>query len=68
MMNFKSGSELINATKEINGEIKTGKLLEVILGVGLFGLSVYAFALSIKANKMAIKKMQEEEKEKKLKS
>lgn len=68
MMNFKSGAELINATKEINGEMKAGKLLEVVVGVGLLGLSVYAFALSIKANKMAIKKMQDEDKEKKLKS
>lgn len=68
MLNFKSGSELIEATKEINGEIKTGKLLEFIVGVGLLGLSVYAFGLSIKANRMAIKKMEEEAKEKKAKS
>ncbi len=65
MLNFKSGSELINATKEINGEIKTGKLLEVLVGVGLLALSVYAFGLSIKANRMAIKKMEEEAKAKK---
>ena len=26
MMNFKSGAELLNAAKEINGEIKAGKI------------------------------------------
>jgi hypothetical protein len=60
MMNFKSGAELVNAAKEINGEMKAGKLLEVAIGAALLGLSIYAFALSIKANKMSIKKMEEE--------
>ena len=64
MMNFKSGAELVNAAKEINGEIKAGKILEMVIGAALLGLSVYAFALSIKANKMSIKKMEEEAKEK----
>ena len=60
MMNFKSGAELVNAAKEINGEMKAGKILEVVVGAALLGLSIYAFALSIKANKMAIKKMQDD--------
>lgn len=64
MMNFKSGAELFNAAKEINGEMKAGKILEMVIGAALLGLSVYAFALSIKANKMSIKKMEEEAKEK----
>jgi hypothetical protein len=59
MMNFKSGAELLNAAKEINGEMKAGKLLEVAIGAALLGLSIYAFALSIKANKMSIKRMEE---------
>jgi hypothetical protein len=67
MMNFKSGAELVNAAKEINGEMKAGKLLEVVIGVALLGLSVYAFGLSIKANKMAIKKMQDDAAKDKLK-
>ena len=58
-MNFKSGAELLNAAKEINGEMKAGKLLEVAIGAALLGLSIYAFALSIKANKMSIKRMEE---------
>jgi hypothetical protein len=65
MLNFKSGAELIGATREINKELKTGKIIEVLVGVGLLGLSIYAFSLSIIANKMAIKKMKEEELEKK---
>jgi hypothetical protein len=64
MMNFKSGAELLNAAKEINGEMKAGKILEMVIGAALLGLSVYAFALSIKANKMSIKKMEDEAKDK----
>jgi hypothetical protein len=64
MMNFKSGAELVNAAKEINGEMKAGKILEMVIGAALLGLSVYAFALSIKANKMSIKRMEDEAKEK----
>ena len=63
-MNFKSGAELVNAAKEINGEMKAGKILEMVIGAALLGLSVYAFALSIKANKMSIKRMEDEAKEK----
>lgn len=63
-MNFKSGAELLNAAKEINGEMKAGKILEMVIGAALLGLSVYAFALSIKANKMSIKKMEDEAKDK----
>ena len=67
MMNFKSGAELVNAAKEINGEMKAGKLLEVVIGAALLGLSIYAFALPIKANKMSIKKMEEDAAKDKLK-
>jgi hypothetical protein len=64
MMNFKSGAELLNAAKEINGEMKAGKILEMLVGAALLGLSIYAFSLSIKANKMSIKKMEDEAKDK----
>ena len=36
-----------------------GQGLSVAIGAALLGLSIYAFALSIKANKMSIKRMEE---------
>jgi hypothetical protein len=49
-----------NGLKQVESGIKNGEYLGVALGLFLFGFSIYAFSLSIKANKLAIKKFKDE--------
>lgn len=50
----------VNGIKQIENGIKTGEVIGVVMGVFLFGLSVYAFHLSIKVNKLTLKKLNDE--------
>lgn len=49
-----------NGIKQIEDGVKKGEIIGVALGILLFGISVYAFSLSIKANRLAIKKFKDE--------
>ena len=51
----------MNGTAQIkNNGGKAGEVIGFALGLVLFSFSMYAFALSIKANKLAIKKLKDE--------
>jgi len=50
-----------NGTKQIaNNGGKTGEIIGFAMGLLLFSVSIYAFTLSIKANKLALRKMKDE--------
>lgn len=49
-----------NGIKQIQNSVKTGETVGMVLGLFLFGLSVYAFSLSIKVNKLTLKKLKDE--------
>lgn len=49
-----------NGIKQIENGVKTGETVGMLLGLFLFGLSVYAFSLSIKVNKLTLKKLKDE--------
>lgn len=51
----------LNGTKQIaNNGGKTGEIIGFAMGLLLFSISIYAFTLSIKANKLALRKMKDE--------
>lgn len=50
----------INGITQIKNGIKTGEVVGLVLGTVLFAFSMYAFSLSIKANKLTIKKLESE--------
>jgi hypothetical protein len=39
---------------------KAGKIIGFTMGVLIFGLSVYAFSLSIKVNRLSLRKLKDE--------
>lgn len=50
----------INGTAQIAKGLKTGEIVGFALGLFVFSVSIYAFHLSIKANRLAIRKMNDE--------
>ncbi len=50
----------INGINKIENGIKRGEVIGTIVGVFLFALSVYTFSLSIKVNKLTLKKLKDE--------
>lgn len=50
-----------NGTKQIETAMKTGEIVGLVLGLAMFSIAIYSFSLSIKANKMAIRKFEREE-------
>ena len=57
-------SSPFNGTKQIETAMKTGEVVGLVLGLAMFGIAIYSFSLSIKANRMAIRRFEEEEKAK----
>lgn len=49
-----------NGIKQVENGVKQGEYLGVAMGLFLFGLSVYAFSLSIKVNRLSLRKMKDE--------
>lgn len=49
-----------SGVKEVQKGLKDGRLLGVVVGTVIFAFSIYAFSLSIKANKLTIKKLESE--------
>lgn len=56
-MNPNVPDELISRVKK-NG--KTGKFIALGLGLFLFGMSIYAFHLTIKVNRLSLRKLKDE--------
>ena len=50
----------LTGVKQMENGVKTGEVIGFTLGIILFGFSLYASGLSIKANKLAIKKFKDE--------
>lgn len=50
----------MNGTTQIKNGINAGEIAGAVMGLFLFGISIYAFSLSIKANRMAIKKFEKD--------
>lgn len=49
-----------NGITQVKNGINKGEIAGAILGIGLFAISVYAFSLSIKVNKLMLKKLENE--------
>jgi hypothetical protein len=49
-----------NGTSQIQKGVNTGEIIGFAMGLLLFSVSIYAFHLSIKANRLAIKKFESE--------
>jgi hypothetical protein len=49
-----------NTLSDIQKDIKTGRILGLTMGLLFLGFSLYAYSLSIKANKLSIKKLKDE--------
>lgn len=49
-----------NGIKQLEDGFKKKQYLDLALGLFIFGISVYAFSLSIKVNKLSLRKMKDE--------
>jgi len=49
-----------NGITQLKNGLNKGEIVGAILGLGLFAISVYAFSLSIKVNKLTLKKLENE--------
>ncbi len=54
-----NGNDL-NGINQIENGIKRGEIVGTIIGIVLITLSVYTFSLSIKVNKLALRKFKDE--------
>jgi hypothetical protein len=50
----------INGLKQIENNVKHGEIIGAVMGVALFAISMYAFALSIKVNKLSLRQLKDE--------
>lgn len=57
--NMEVGAE-INGVKQIENNVKHGEIVGAIMGTALFIISMYAFALSIKVNKLSLRQLKDE--------
>jgi hypothetical protein len=49
-----------NGITQLKKGLNKGEIVGTIIGLGLFALSVYAFTLSIKVNRLSLKKLENE--------
>jgi hypothetical protein len=49
-----------NGITQLKKGLNEGEIVGAILGLGLFAISVYAFSLSIKVNRLTLKKLENE--------
>jgi|JI10StandDraft_1071094.scaffolds.fasta_scaffold227211_4 hypothetical protein len=49
-----------NGIKQVENKIKHGEIIGAVMGVALFAISMYAFALSIKVNKLSLRQLKDE--------
>lgn len=50
----------INGVKQIENNVKHGEIVGAIMGTALFLISMYAFALSIKVNRLNLRQLKDE--------
>lgn len=50
----------INGVKQIENNVKHGEIVGAIMGVALFAISMYAFALSIKVNRLNLRQLKDD--------
>ena len=48
----------LNGTTQIQNGIAKGEIFGLVLGSVMFAIAIYSFTLSIKANRLAIKKFE----------
>lgn len=53
-------SSEINGVKQIENNVKHGEIVGAIMGVALFAISMYAFALSIKVNRLNLRQLKDD--------
>lgn len=49
-----------NGIAQVENKIKHGEIIGAVMGVALFAISMYAFALSIKVNKLSLRQLKDE--------